>query len=64
LDTLKKDGNNKLTIVFTDGYIDDGFGDKDYNYSVVLFVSSSGGDRTVDELRKRFKKVIHQDGIN
>lgn len=64
LELMKKEGNQKLVVVFTDGYIEDTVSDANYNFPVLMFVSSSGCESTVEGLRKRFKTVIHQDGKN
>lgn len=64
LKKLKKDVNSKLTIVFTDGYIENEVKQADYNFPVVLFCSSSSSQYTVEGLRKRFDKVIYQDEDN
>jgi predicted metal-dependent peptidase len=64
LDKLKADRNKTLTVVFTDGYIDDGYAASDYNYPVLIFISASGREYNAQALRKRGFKVVFQDGDN
>jgi predicted metal-dependent peptidase len=62
LNRLRDERNKKLTIVFTDGYVEDI--KNDYNYPIVIFVSSSGSDEVCRNLVEKGWRVIHQDGLN
>lgn len=64
LELLKKEKNRKLTIVFTDGYVENEVKKDDYTYDIVLFLSSSANTWTANNLRERGFVVIHQDGEN
>jgi len=64
LDKLKKEKNKTLTVVFTDGYIDDGYTSTEYAYPILIFASASCREYTATQLRQRQFKVIHQDGDN
>lgn len=64
LDLFKKERNDKLTIVFTDGWVEEGYDADEYSYPIIIFVSSNGRSYGVEALRKRGFKVIHQDGDN
>jgi predicted metal-dependent peptidase len=64
LDKLQNDRNKTLTVVFTDGYIDDGYTADQFGFPVLIFISASGREYNAEGLRKRGFKVIFQDGDN
>jgi len=64
LDLLKKEGNTKTTIVFTDGWVDTGYTQNDFPFKVIIFVSASGNQNVCEELSERGFTVISQDGDN
>jgi predicted metal-dependent peptidase len=64
LDRLKNDCNRALTVVFTDGYVEEETKAADYDYEIILFLSSSGRGYASSSLRSRGFIVVHQDGDN
>lgn len=64
LDRLKVDGNKTLTVVFTDGHVEDSIRADHYEYEALLFLSSSGRGYAASSLRDRGFKVVLQDGDN
>lgn len=64
LDLLQRQRNDKLTVVFTDGWVEDGYNADKYSYPIILFLSSCGRGYVAEGLRKRGFTTIHQDGDN
>ncbi len=64
LDILKRDGNKTLTVVFTDGHVEESVKAADYDFEALLFLSASGRGYAADSLRNRGFKVVMQDGDN
>lgn len=63
LNKLKDTGNKSLTIVFTDGYVED-ISPDGYDFDIILFISTSGKGHASETLRTKGFTVINQDGDN
>lgn len=64
LEMLKKEGNTKTVIVFTDGWVDTGYNQDDFPFKIILFISASGNRSVCEGLANRGFTVISQDGDN
>jgi predicted metal-dependent peptidase len=56
---LKKEGNKKLLVIFTDGYIDV-FEQKDFPFKIIMFLSR-GNSHNAEILKERGFTVVNQD---
>jgi predicted metal-dependent peptidase len=56
---LKREGNKKLLIIFTDGYIDN-FEAKEFPFKIIMFLSR-GNEHNAETLKERGFQVITQD---